>query len=813
VLSLLRRAAPLLWYVALAVLVTWPLVAHPLARLGALHGAGDPYLNLWILGWDLQTLSRSPLAMLNGAAFDAPIFHPASQTLAYSDHLLPIATLVWPVYWASGSSVLAYNTVLIGSLVGSALAMHLLARRVTGSTVGALAAGTIWGFWPYHTAHLGHLQLQATYAMPLAFLALHRLVAGTRARDALVFGAAAAFMAATSVYYGVIGAVGLGVSAVLLTIGTGGRRAGRLVKRFALAGVIGAVLVAPLVWPYWQVQQREGFVRNLYEASRHAATPASYVSAPAVNLLYGSTGVLRTDRGAESELFPGFTVLGLAGLGLAVARRRGSWPLALSAIGLIVTGALLSLGPDGVRPLYALLHRFVFGFQAIRAPARFAVLVVLGLALLAALGLRELERWANRRRVSKLEAGPPTENGYPTSMVGWALVALLAIEYANVPLPWIAAPTLSTRVGAWLRDAPGPGAVLYLPLSIDLENTPVMLEALEHRRPIVNGYSGQRPAFFSGVVDTMQAFPSVEAMWTLKDLDVRYVVTADRIDAAWPLVERARFDEPSTGVSRGVYELMWSDAVEASLGPPAGPAPPPPGPIAYRVGEQLRYRVTWDAPTGTMTAGEVDLAIEPRREAGGAVEPATAPGFRFTVHARTAPWIARFFEADDWFITTADPSLMPLVHERRLREGRRSVDQRFVFDREASRVRAERGNGEAAGPAMRLQPDARDAITALYYVRTLDLDAGRAVDVPIVENGRQSTLAIRAIARETIALGGRPAEALRLEVDLRQRVPRRRPPQITVWLGRDPPRVLLAAEVKAVFGNLRVELTAAKPGS
>ena len=167
--------------------------------------------------------------------------------------------------------------------------------------------------------------------------------------------------------------------------------------------------------------------------------------------------------------------------------------------------------------------------------------------------------------------------------------------------------------------------MLYLPLTIDLENTPVMLEALEHRRPIVNGYSGQRPAFFSGVVDTMQAFPSVDAMWTLKDLDVRYVVTADRIDTAWPLVERARFDEPSTGVSRGVYELMWSDAVEASLGPPAGPAPPPPGPIAYRVGEQLRYRVTWDAPTGTVTAGEVDLAIEPRREAGGAVEPATAP--------------------------------------------------------------------------------------------------------------------------------------------------------------------------------------------
>jgi hypothetical protein len=298
--SLFSRAAPLLWYVALATLVTWPLALHPVSRLGALSGPGDPYLNLWILGWDLRTLSTAPFDLLTGRVFDAQIFHPAPQTLTYSDHFLPIAVLVWPVYAVSGSFVLAYNVVLFASLIASGLAMHLLARRVTGSTIGALAAGTIWGFWPYHTAHLGHLQLQSTYALPLAWLALHRLVAGMRLRDGVTFGAAGAFMAATSVYYGVIGAVGLAVSTVSLTIATGGRRAGRLVQRLVLAALVGGVLVAPVVWPYWQAQQREGFARNLYEAARHAATLRSYVSAPAVNLLYGSTGWLRTDAGAES---------------------------------------------------------------------------------------------------------------------------------------------------------------------------------------------------------------------------------------------------------------------------------------------------------------------------------------------------------------------------------------------------------------------------------------------------------------------------------------------------------------------------------
>jgi hypothetical protein len=108
---------------------------------------------------------------------------------------------------------------------------------------------------------------------------------------------------------------------------------------------------------------------------------------------------------------------------------------------------------------------------------------------------------------------------------------------------------------------------------------------------------------------------------------------------------------------------------------------------------------------------------------------------------------------------------------------------------------------------VRLQPETRDAITALYYVRTLDLAPGQSVDVPIVENGRLSTLGVRAAARESIVVGGRSIDALRLEVELKQRVPRRRPPEITVWLGYQAPRPLLAAEVKAVFGNLRVALT------
>ena len=141
---------------------------------------------------------------------------------------------------------------------------------------------------------------------------------------------------------------------------------------------------------------------------------------------------------------------------------------------------------------------------------------------------------------------------------------------------------MSTMTGRWLKQAPQTGAVVYLPLTIDIANTPFMVESLEHRRPIVNGYSGQRPAFYRALVDTLPTSVA-DALWSLHDLDVRFIVTSEPIAAANPaLVERGNF--PGTGEGsprRLIYELIWSDEIEAALGEPVVPEPPPPGPLPF----------------------------------------------------------------------------------------------------------------------------------------------------------------------------------------------------------------------------------------
>jgi hypothetical protein len=784
-------------YAALGLLYTWPLALHPAARLAAPVGPGDPFLNLWILGWDLRTLEAHPLALLTGRIFQAPIFHPADLTLAYSDHLILQSVALLPLHLLGPGLVACYNLLLAGSLVAAAWSMYAFALAVSGSRRGAFVAGLAWGFGPYHFAHLLHLQLQALYLLPLAFLFLHRLLAARRRRDAIGLGVCVGVQAASAVYYGVIGTVAVAASLAVLAAVTGQWRSRVLAGRLALSGVVALAIAVPFAWPYWQVQRQEGFARNLYEASRHAAGARSYLQAPPGNVLYGRTGLLREQAraaeaapagepgrsGPERELFPGFVLAALAGLGFWRSRRGSRRAVAWSLAAVGAVGFVLSLGPDGIRPFYATVHGLVFGFQAIRAPARFGVLVLFALASLAALGIGLLDDRAAAR------PGGPSAFG---RVLAPFLVLAVALECLNVPLPVVAVPPLRTEVGAWLRQAPEPGAVVYLPLELDAGNTPHMLQALEHGRPIVNGYSGQRPPFFVPVVESLQAFPSAESLWVLRDLGVRFVVAPSPVAGAAPLVERARVG------GRVIYELRWTPEAEAAAPRPHAPPPPPPGPVPFAPGESAAYQVTWEGSGLPLSAGDAVFRVRDRA-AGSAEGSPTAPGFLFDLRIETAAWVARFFEARDTFETWADNDLLPVEQHQHLREGQRVLDKAARFDPAAQVV-------ESAGVTLPTAPGSRDALSAFYYARTLALPDGATVRVPVNEGGRNLVVEITNRGRTSLPRDGRGAEVFRLEARVQQRLERRRPIEATVWLSADARRIPLAIDVTTAFGTFRAEL-------
>src|SRR5262245_8171462 len=164
----------------------------------------------------MHAVLHDPLPLLNGNVFNGNIFHPALGTLSFSDHLLLQSVVLSPIYAMTGDVTLCYNVLLIASLVASALAMHAFVREVVGSTGGAYVAGLAWGFGSFRFAHLLHIQLQALYFLPLTFLFLHRLIAGRQLRDAVLLGITVGLQAVSSVYYAVIGGLGLACAAIVL---------------------------------------------------------------------------------------------------------------------------------------------------------------------------------------------------------------------------------------------------------------------------------------------------------------------------------------------------------------------------------------------------------------------------------------------------------------------------------------------------------------------------------------------------------------------------------------------------------------------
>jgi hypothetical protein len=348
--------------------------------------------------------------------------------------------------------------------------------------------------------------------------------------------------------------------------------------------------------------------------------------------------------------------------------------------------------------------------------------------------------------------------------------------------------------------------VLYLPLTNDRRNTIAMVDSLQQLRPIVNGYSGQRPSFYPALVDVLSAFPSVDGLWTLRDFGVRFIVAPSTLPATVPADAAARGVIGTTGtplVVRAtfadavIYELVWSPEAEARMAPPAPAPPAPPGPMPFTAPERLIYAVKWIGGPVDLDAGRVTLEV--------AQGPSEAP-YRFIATAETAAWVSRFFEAHDRFETDAGADLLPRTHRRELREGRRALDRVYAFDSQTGVVRIGAPGATAAAVPFRIPPATRDALTALFYVRTQPLAVGDTIAAPVNDGGRNLIIRVKVARREPITVQGRQLEAIRLEPSIVERVPRRDPIQGVVWISADARKVVVAADIAAGFGRLRLEL-------
>jgi hypothetical protein len=467
--------------IGLTCLMTWPQVA----RLNAVPDLGDPLFSTWRLAWVAHQLPRDPFHL-----FDANIFYPERLTLAYSDSILLPALAVTPFLWLGVPGVIVYNLLMLSTFVLAGTAMYLLVRALTGQAPPALVAAVIFAFYPFRFEHYSHLELQVSFWVPLALLALHRTVAFGRRRDGALTGALFAAQVYSCMYFGIF------LAAYLLPcwaiVATGWRRMRHSLLALVLGAVLAGALLTPLAVPYVQARQMVG-ERSRSEVEYYSALPQDYLNPHWTLATYAPL-----DRRAmpERALFPGIVAVALAVVGL--------WP-PLSTSRLAYAAGLLfafdaSLGYHGYS--YPLLRWLVPAFHGLRVPARISMLVGFSLAVLAGCGIARLTRSARPR-------------------VRWAIAGLAAVVLlveVRPRLPFVPVDLRPEPIYAYFDGRPA-AVLAELPTGpargvVDTDFQ-YMYASTFHWQRLLNGVSGFMPLSKSEFAEAMEHFPDDRAMAVL----------------------------------------------------------------------------------------------------------------------------------------------------------------------------------------------------------------------------------------------------------------------------------------------------------
>jgi len=310
-----RNLGFFLLFVALALLLTYPLVLHVGSALRGtdLNGLGDPLLNTWILAWNDHKLAHLDFS----GFFDGNIFHPQLRTILYSEHLLPLALMALPIYLLTGNPILAYNLIFLLGFALSGFGMFCLARHLTKSPAASVASGIIYAFSPFMMSHTYQIQVVSAWGIPFAFLSLHKFFEENRLKPLLLFALFYIIQSLSNGYYALYLTVFAALWILFQTIVQKKYPDPRFWAKIFLFGALAAAVTGPFYYLYARVHSEMGFIRGM----DFYAGLKSYIAAPMINRLYGR--LLARFIRPEGELFPGLVAAVLGALGiLALVRAR-----------------------------------------------------------------------------------------------------------------------------------------------------------------------------------------------------------------------------------------------------------------------------------------------------------------------------------------------------------------------------------------------------------------------------------------------------------------------------------------------------------
>ncbi|MHB8419968.1 MAG: PA14 domain-containing protein [Myxococcales bacterium] len=466
----LREAAIVAAYAALAAVLTWPLAKRFTTDIGG--DFGDHWQTLWGMWW----VKKALLDLHQNPFFSRWVHWPLGMPMFFETFDFPDCLLALPL-WSFLPPLAVFNCAEAWSYVLGGWFFYRFALELCGDRKAAFAAGALFTFAPYHFGHaLGHMHVMALEWVPLYFWMLLRTIERPERRWPLL-GAVALAAATLASWYYLLFCFAMTVPYLAYRVATEPTLRSWSALRRAL--LLGSGYLA-LLWPLFSAMLASRSAER-WEGAHDPVTFSADLwsffvpnAAQSIGAAFRGTWGRFSGNPAENCDYLGYGLMALAGIGAAASRKARVW------IGLAVLGVVLALGPhlrtggqvhEALLP-YGWLTRAVPLLDFTGCPVRAGFIAIFSLCAAAAFGLAWLFRPGRAAWVRR---------GGAAAMLALALVEIWPHPFTTSRFP---VPPIFER---WAKD---PATFAVFDISGD---TRPLYNAVLHGHPLVDAYLSRTP--------------------------------------------------------------------------------------------------------------------------------------------------------------------------------------------------------------------------------------------------------------------------------------------------------------------------------
>ena len=553
-------------FIIASIYITFPLILH----LGTLTtGLADELLIAWIHGWVMHSLLSGNIFLI----FDANIYYPYQNSLAYSDTFFVTSLFSFLITNLIGQPIAANNIIIIFGLALLGFSIYILSYYLTKDYGASLFSGLLVVFSPAVLDKRVHVQILAIAGVPFALFFFIYFLNKRKSRYLLLsllcflLQTYNSFMPGYFILFSYV---------IILGYYYFEKKKMKYIftKKNVLMMFTSLVLLIPIILPYYKVSNEFNYTRDIRESVHLALQPEDLFYTSIDSRLVNVLNNLPFNKVSQNNEFkPGY--LGFIFTSVLIfsiwyffrkMKKKKYYSkgfMTIAFVGLILSfGPLLHLGRQTVHdpfliPLpYALFYYIIPGFQGIRNSARWEMLFILAMAIVIALIFHLVTKKYSLRRKIFL----------------YSTLILFTIAEFNFPMQFISSIPQKKdfpKVYSWVATTPPESVFIEMPIYTWDMQPYVFAENMReyystiHFKKMVNGASGYSPEPWMQMVrKIMSTFPSKDSVNILRSLKVDYIILHkseyDRLEKDKVIIQERLFKNGEQTYN----ELMKNEGIE-----------------------------------------------------------------------------------------------------------------------------------------------------------------------------------------------------------------------------------------------------------